>query len=300
MDHQDRIVEQILARIAHDAHGNVTREELLAAGLTPTVIADRLGKGSLLPEYRGVYRVGHQAPSLEASYLAAVKACGDGALLSGRAAAYLLGLIRGSSPLPEVTTLTERRVRGIITHRSRVDLALDAWKWRGIPVTSPARTIVDIAPFFSLDDLARAFHEAGIRYGTTPHGIEMVLRRRPRTASARKVRRVIHGDVHITLSKLEKRFVQHMRDAPLPLPITNKVAAGGYVDCRWPEHNLIVELDGYRYHSSRHAWEKDRRRERIARAAGNEFRRYTYGDVFEHPRLMLAELWQLLALNNPA
>jgi very-short-patch-repair endonuclease len=199
-----------------------------------------------------------------------------------------------------VTTLTERRIRGVITHRSRVDLFIDAFEWRGVPVTSPARTIVDIAASTSLTDLARAFHEAGIRFGTTPEDIEEVLARRPRSPGAGKVRRVTRGDVHVLLSKLEKRFVQRLDHDRLLLPITNKVAAGGYVDCRWPDLRLIVELDGYRYHSSRHAWERDRRRERIARAAGNEFRRYTYGDVFDYPRLMMREMHDLLPSNDPA
>ena len=66
------------------------------------------------------------------------------------------------------------------------------------------------------------------------------------------------------------------------------------MDCRWPDHHLTVELDSYRYHGSRHAWEHDRRREREADARGDEFRRYTYGDVYEDSRLMLAELRDLI------
>ena len=79
------------------------------------------------------------------------------------------------------------------------------------------------------------------------------------------------------------------------LPLTNRPAGGRRVDCRWPELRLTVELDSYRYHASRHAWEKDHRREREARARGDNFRRYTYGDVFEEPELMMAELRGLLA-----
>jgi very-short-patch-repair endonuclease len=104
----------------------------------------------------------------------------------------------------------------------------------------------------------------------------------------------VRGDVAITLSKLERRFLKVVREAGLPLPITNRLAGGRFVDCRWPEHKLTVELDSYRYHRSRHAWEQDRRREREAHARGDEFRRYTHGDVVESPRLMLAELDALL------
>ena len=100
--------------------------------------------------------------------------------------------------------------------------------------------------------------------------------------------------MHVTLSKLERRFLELLREAGLVFRETNRPAGGRRVDCRWPEQRLTVELDSYRYHHSRHAWEQDRRREREARARGDEFRRYTYGDVFERPRLMLSELRALL------
>jgi very-short-patch-repair endonuclease len=104
----------------------------------------------------------------------------------------------------------------------------------------------------------------------------------------------MRGDVRVTLSKLERRFLERLRETGLPLPQTNRPAGGRRVDCRWPEHRLTVELDGYRYHHSRHAWEVDRRREREARARGDEFRRYTFGDVEEWPAWMLSELRELL------
>jgi very-short-patch-repair endonuclease len=106
---------------------------------------------------------------------------------------------------------------------------------------------------------------------------------------------VLRGDVHVTLSKLESRFLDCLRAAGLPLPVTNRPAGGRRVDCRWSEQRLTVELDSYRYHHTRHAWEQDRRREREAFARGDEFRRYTYADVTEDPRLMLRELRALLA-----
>jgi very-short-patch-repair endonuclease len=123
-------------------------------------------------------------------------------------------------------------------------------------------------------------------------------RRRARAPSRQPGRReappVLHGDVRVTLSALERRFLQHLREAALPLPRTNRPAGGRRVDCRWPEERLTVEVDSYRYHSSRHAWELDRRREREAHARGDEFRRYTWGDVFVGPGSMLAELREVL------
>jgi very-short-patch-repair endonuclease len=293
-------VEQRLARIAGRAHGVVTRTELLAAGATPDEIKHRLRIGALIRAYPGVYRVGHRAPNLEARYLAAVKACGGRAILSGQAAAHLFGLLKGTAPPPEVTAPWQRRIKGVATRRTRQMDRSDITSWRGIPVTTVARTLVDLARCLSDAELARACHEAGVRYGTTPAMVEAALGRRPNTPGAGKLRQILRGDVRVTLSKLERRFLALLREAGLPLPQTNRPVGGRRVDCRWPAHRLTVELDSYRYHSSRHAWERDRRREREARARGDEFRRYTYGDVFEDPALMLSELRALLPVRCPA
>ena len=155
--------------------------------------------------------------------------------------------------------------------------------WRGIPVTTVARTLVDLAASLSTDDLARACHEAGVRHRTTPAWSRLCSRGVPTARALRSSAQILRGDVHVTLSRLESRFLERLREAGLVLPETNRPAGGRRVDCRWPEQRLTVELDSYRYHHSRHAWEQDRRREREARARGDEFRRYTYGDVFEQP-----------------
>jgi very-short-patch-repair endonuclease len=301
MEHLDRTQARILREIATREHGVVTRREALAAGVSGPQLRHRLENGTLLWVHPGVYRLGHVAPSVEATYLAAVRACGDGALLTVRAAAYHLGLIRGPAPQPEVTAPTQRSIDGVVTHRARRPIdARDATVWRAIPVTSVARTLVDLAAVLSVDELARACHEAGVRHRITPNHVAAALARCPRARGATKLRRVIHGDVPVSLSVLERRFLALLRDAGLPLPVTNRPAGGRRVDCRWPEHRLTVELDSYRYHSSRHAWEQDRRREREARARGDDFRRFTYGDVFESPGPMLRELRRALLPTRPA
>jgi very-short-patch-repair endonuclease len=297
---ESRTVEQEIARIAGEAHGVVTRAELLRAGVCDAGIKRRVRKGSLIPKHRGVFRVGHCAPSLEATYLGAVRACGHGAVLSGRAAGHLLGLLRGAPPPPEVTTPTERRVEGVTTRRCRAIDRADVMTVRGIPVTSVPRTLVDLAALLTVHALARACHEAGVRYRTTPTQVEAVLSRRPTSPGAGKLRKVINGDAQVTLSRLERAFLRMLRDARLPLPETNRIAGGRRVDCRWPEYRLTIELDGYRFHNSRHAWEQDRRREREARARGDEFRRYTYGDVVEDRRSAVRELRALLKRKRPA
>jgi hypothetical protein len=202
-------------------------------------------------------------------------------------------LVKGPVPPPEVTAPVKRRVEGVKVRRARV-VRPDCAVHRAIPVSTVPRTLVDLAADLSLDDLARACHEAGVRYGTTPAHIAAVLERRPRTPGVAKLRRIIDGDAPVTLSALERRFVALLRESGLPRPQTNRPAGGHRVDCRWPERRLIVELDSYRFHHSRHAWEQDRRRERDARARGDDLRRYTWGDVFEVPARTLAELRRLL------
>ena len=298
---QSRTVEEKIAELAADAHGVVTRAELLAAGITVAQIKRRIRKGALLIEFPGVYRVGHRAPSTEARYIAAVKACGAGAVLCGRAAAYLLGLVLlRVPPLPEVMTTRGRRVRGIRTKRARRIDPLDVTDVNGIPVTTAPRTLLDLAPHMPLTALGLAFHKARVKHGLRPPAVEAVLARRPNSPGARKLRAVMYGEAKITLSALEKRFLALLAANGLPLPDTNERVGRAYVDCRWREPRLTVELDSYRYHSTRHAWEADRRREREARARGEEFRRYTYGDVCETPALMLNELRGLLGWNRAA
>ena len=287
-------VERRIARIATGAHGVVTRLELLDARLTKAEIDGRVQSGALIVEFRGVYRAGHRAPSIEARYMAAVRACGKGAVLSGLAAAYLFGLVKGPAPQPEVTAPTARRIKGVRTRRRRLD-ARDTTSWRRIAVTTVPRTLVDLSSLLSLPELARAAHEAGVRHRTTPAQVERALARTPRAKGAAKLRRVLRGDVHVTLSELERRFLTLLREQQLPLPATNTKAGAHRVDCRWQEHHLTVELDSYSYHNSRHAWEQDRKRERQAHARGDQHRRYTHHDVTQAPAQMLTELHALLA-----
>lgn len=294
MGQQVRTVEQELARLASASHGVVTRRQLLDAGITVDEITRRVRSGALLRAHRGVYRVGHRAPSVEATYLAAVLACGDRALLSGRAAGSLLGLLKGPPSASEVTARTDRRVPGVATRRCRNLRPEDGVRWRGVPVTSVPRTLADLASLLDGSELAQACHEAAVRFRTTPEHVEAVLARLPNRSGTAVLRRVLRGDERVTLSALERRFLDRLRAADLPLPQTNHRVGRRHVDCRWAAERLTVELDGYRFHSSRHAWEQDRQREREARARGDEFRRYTYGDVFEDPGYMLAELRALL------
>jgi hypothetical protein len=290
-------VERELARIAHKQHGVVTRAQLLSAGITVKRIRRRMEKGTLIAVHRGVYRVGHKAPSVEARYMAAVLGCGEGALLCGPAAAHLQGLLKGQPPAPEVIAPMQRKLRGVLTHHSRRMRPEEAATYRSIPITTVRRTLVDLASTLSLSALARACHEAGVKHGTTPAQVESLLKFRPNAPGAYNLRQILHGEVRVTLSELERRFLALLREAGLPLPVTNKFAGELRVDCRWPRHGLTVELDSYRFHRSRHAWEQDRRREREAHSRGDEHRRFTHDDVLDQPAPMLAELGKILPMH---
>jgi hypothetical protein len=288
--------EQIIGRLATAAHGIVTRAELLAAGLRRGQIERRIDKGALIRQYPGVYRAGHCAPSALATYTAAVKACGARALICGRAAGYLWGIVRAAvPPRPEVMAPTARKPKGLKTRRCNTVDRGDRTEFKRIPVTTVPLTLVHLAAQLDAEELARCCHEAWVKYRTTPRQVEAVLERRPNSPGAAKLRAIFGGDVKVLLSKLEKRFLQLLIEWGFPLPGTNGIVDGKYVDCRWPGKRVTVELSSFRFHNSRHAWEQDQERERQAYARGDAFRRYTYKDVFEDPARMKAELEQLLA-----
>jgi hypothetical protein len=293
MGAQDRKVNLVIARLAGRAHGVVNVAELRNAGVTRGEVARRAESGALIREFPGVYRVGHRAWSPEARYMAAVKACGAASVLSGRPAGWAWGLIRGTAPEPEVTSPTERRVKGVRTRRSRRRTGTTTWK--RIPITSVPRTLIDLASVLSFDDLAYAVHQADVLHGVRVEPIERALRAYPNAPGAATLRAIATGDAEIVLSRLEKLFLALLRQYGLPLPETNRRRGAHYVDCRWPRRRLAVELDSYRYHRSRRSWEQDRQRERDARARGDRFRRYTWKDVVEDPAPTVEELRALLA-----
>ena len=162
-------------------------------------------------------------------------------------------------------------------------------------ITTVPRTIVDLAAT-SVGAGPRPRRPRGGRSPRTkPHHVEAVLKRKPNAPGATTLRRVLRGDERVLLSQLEHAFIALLRANNLPLPQTNRRKGAHWVDCRWPERKLTIELDSYAFHHTRHAWEQDRRREREAYARGDQFRRYTWGDVFERPDATAAELRQLLS-----
>jgi hypothetical protein len=285
----------IVARMARRQHGRVSREQLLAAGVDRKRIDRWLADGWLRPVHRGVYAVGHTAPSPYGDYTAAVLACGVGAVLSHRPAAYVMALLRGTPPPPEVTvpTTAHRGRPGIVIHRVKtlhvLDAAtLEATTLAGITITTVPRTLLDLAPTTPLNELTRLCHEAWVRHDCGLDNIEACIARNPRKPGAAKLRRALGSDA--TLSALEDGFLELLKRHGLPLPRTNIDHRGDKVDCHWAEHDLTVELVSFRYHATRHAFEQD-----VARRRRSNHTAYTYGDIFERGNQTIADLRRRLA-----
>lgn len=277
-----------LARIARRQHGRVSRSQLLRAGIDRNRITRWLADGRLRRLHRGVYAVGHEAPSTAGDYMAAVLASGAGAVLSHLSAAYMLRVVAGAPPPPEVTidATNGRRRAGITIHRSRLH-PLDVAELDDIPITILPRVLLDLAPRLTAGALARACHEAWVRHGTGPRQLESCIERNPHKNGAAKLRRAWGADV--TLSKLEDRFLELLAAYGLPRPRTNIDRRGDKVDCHWPALDLTIELLSYRYHATRRAFELD-----VARRRRSSHHAFTSGDVFERPTQTIAEVRMLL------
>jgi hypothetical protein len=277
-------------RLGAAQHGRVTWEQLVDRGVHRRAIQRWLADGRLHQVHHGVYAVGHPGRSLHGDYMAAVLACGEGAVLSHLAAAHLLKLIRGDPPPPEVTvpTTAGRSRPGIIVHRVRTLAELDLAKVQRIPSTNVPRTLFDLAPKLTPDLLARACHEAWVHHRVRPARVEACIARNSNRRGAAKLRRALGSD--FTLSELETGFLELLRAHRLPLPRTNIGRHGDTVDCHWPALGVTVELLSYGFHATRHAFERD-----VARRRRSNHIAFTWGDVFERGVQTLAELRGVLA-----
>ena len=245
-----------IARIAGRQHGVVSRAQLMAIGLEAHAIAYRVRIGRLHRLHRGVYAVGHRSASPLSAAIAAVLACGETAVLSHRSAAALWGIVpRWPNPV-EVTARVRRTHRGIEVHRSRTLTEADVTRHHGIWVTRPERTLLDLADVVPDRELVRAQNEAYVLRLTTPSALAAVLDRHP----GRPTSRLTH-ERDFTRSHLEDAFRRFVRRYRLPVPEFNQRVAGYEVDAVWRERRLVVELDGFAFHATRGAFERDRERD---------------------------------------
>jgi very-short-patch-repair endonuclease len=229
----------------------------MVAGVNKGEIEARLRTGRLHLLHRGVYAVGHKAVGEKGRAMAAVLACGPGAVLSHQSAGALWEIRPPWRGPVHVTAARSKRRRGIVVHRARSLNGDQITRHHGIPVTSPARTLVDLADVLPQRTLERALAEAQVR--------KLIPRGSIPTAPGR---RTVARDTAPTRSELEIRFRAFLRTEDLPEPLVNEHVLGYEVDFHWPEARLVVELDGYAFHGTRQAFEEDRARDAELQAAG--------------------------------
>ncbi|MFZ0040557.1 MAG: type IV toxin-antitoxin system AbiEi family antitoxin domain-containing protein [Solirubrobacteraceae bacterium] len=256
-----------IATIADRQYGHVTRAQLLALGMPARTITRRVKSQDLVVVHAGVYAVGHAEVSPVAKAAGAVLACGQGAALSHGSAAALWGLRRWPAH-PEVSAPVQRRVPGIRSHRRCTLARRDIRHQLGIRVTSPARTVLDIAPGLDDPSLARAVNDARLHCGLHPAHLIELLDRLPHHTAAGRVRAEVQTPQAPTRSRFEDTFLAFAQRYGLPTPRVNVMIAGHLVDAVFPAERVIVELDGYDFHQGKRSFESDRERDADTLAAG--------------------------------
>jgi very-short-patch-repair endonuclease len=250
----------------------VTRLQLLGMGLSAREIDNRVRTGRLWRVYNGVYSVGRPPVTPHERAMAAVLACGPGAALSHRSGGALWELrLRWTAPL-DVTTRWDRRRKGIRIHRSPLDRR-DVTRHYGIPVTTLARTLLDLAEVLDTPSLTRAVNEARLRRKATLTDLEELLDRSPGRATKR-LRPFVERVSGPTRSEFEDAFLAFVQRHGLPIPETNQIVAGYEVDVLFREQRLVVELDGREFHEN--AFEEDRERDATLLSAGFPVLRITW------------------------
>jgi very-short-patch-repair endonuclease len=286
--------------LATRQHGVVTRWQLASLGFGVKAIETALGEGRLSPVHEEVFAVGHTRVSQKGYWWAAVLAYGPDAVLSHQSAAALWGLRRRrSGPIHVTATLGRqgvRRRRGIWIHRCKLRVEETAVH-EGIPATTVARTIFDLAEVAPYDEVKRAAEAADRRHLLRLRELEMVCVCGRGRRALRPVRRLLLelGAPVEGRSPLEIRFAEFIREHRLPPLPQNVEVLGHEVDALWPEAKLIVELDSWEFHGDRAAFERDRARDTKLLIAGYRTIRVTHRRLDREANQLAAEIRQLLA-----
>lgn len=284
----DRGVRQVdwaIAEIAGRQHGVIARAQLVALGLSPRTIRYRIATGRLVRLHYGVLAVGHGAVSPNGRRLAAVLACGHGAALSHRSSAALWGF-RPYGGRPEVSVPAEacRSVVGVTVHRSRNIAIEDATTVEGIPCTTVARTLLDLAAVTDRRGLIAAITRAEQLKIYDGAAVEAVLDRARGKQGARLLRSVLADwSDDRTRSELERRLLALLRRHALPEPEVNaRITLESQTiqpDFMWRAPRVILETDGYATHGTRKAFGDDRRRDQLLTRNGWTTLRAAYGQL---------------------
>ncbi len=289
-----------VAAIAAVQRGRVARWQLTAAGLGDGVIKRMVARGQLHREQRGVYAVGHRLETPLGRETAALLACTPGTLLAGRSAAVLWEIIAPQAGAPIELLIHGRETAepaGAIVHRTRVLLPEDVRVHRGLPVTSPARALLDMADGVSVRTLERGLGEAFVKHLVSRTKLCERLHRAPGRHGAKVLLAILDAQAGpmLTRSEAEERFYALIKQAELPLPLVNAHIHGFEVDFYWPAERVAVEIDGFRFHRSRAAFERDRRKSAILTAHGISVLRPTWRQIVDEPVALVATLALTLA-----
>jgi very-short-patch-repair endonuclease len=275
-------------RIAATQHGVVARRQLLELGLSAQAIQHRIEKGRLHRIERGVYAVGRPELSRRGRWMAAALGSGSGAALSYGSAAALWGIGRERDGSIEVSVSSgsARSRFGVMVYRRTNLPASDVTVNRGIPVTSVARTLIDIAGRLGRADLERAVNEADRLGLIDPPTLLEVLDQHPGKHGVGPLRELLgERTFRLTDSELERRFLRLVGETGLPIPLTQQRLNGFRVDFVWPDLRLVVETDGLTYHRTPAQQARDRVRDQAHLAAGFTPLRFTHAQVRFRGRL---------------
>ncbi len=275
--------------------------QLRALGYSKQAIKVRARAGRLLRIHRGVYAVGHTRLSPGGRRMAAVLACGPGAVLSHRAAAGVHGLYRHSG-LIDVTTTSRHKIPGIRCHSVRQALHPDDMTViDGIPVTSIPRLCLDVAETLAPRYLETILENVQRRDLFDLYSFDALIARSPGRHGIKPLTEALaqlRDDPPWTQSELEDAFVDLTRRAGLPAPLLNQFVDGILVDAFWPEHRLVVEVDGRTFHKTKRAVENDQQRDVKLQIAGYRVVRFSYDRIMNHPHEVARDLRALLSVSG--
>lgn len=297
--------EHAIAALTLDQHSVIALRQLVALGLSASAVRSRVASGRLHRVHRGVFAIGHpRSLTPKGRIMAAVLACSRMAVASHRSAAWLLDLTLRSNPWVDVTVAgsTARRSDAIRIHSGATLAARDMTRIDNIPTTTLARTLLDVAEDATRRELERACDQAAVRRLLDMRPIDDVLRRadgRRGAALLAEVLREHRIGSTLTRNALEERFLQICRDAELPPDAVNHWIAypdggGAEADFLWRTQRLIVEVDGRDPHTTRRAFEADRRRDQRLAILRYRVIRFTWRQVMFESAHVAATLAALL------
>lgn len=293
-------VEGLILALAARQHGVVARWQLQRAKIPPHKIEYLLKRGWFEAIHRGVYRVGPLAPPRQRE-MAAILATGEDAVLSHASAASLWELLPPPADSAPITVSTTRDLRGrssgIRVHRVTVLPTEEVTHLDSLPLTTPSRTLLDLAGFLTTRELEQAFARADRAKLLDRSQLEQLLECYPHRRGKARLRALVTTPESpaLTRSEAEERFLTLVRKARLRPPKMNVHIQGYEVDALWDKERLIVEIDGFAFHSSPAAFEKDRHRDGVLAAAGFLVTRVTWHQLTREPEALVARLAQILA-----